>query len=421
VAMEGPDPYSQAGGLGVRVAGLGQALAHAGFPTHLVFCGDPDRPERERHGHLTLWRVAQTLSEGHRGGVYDGELRKVAFLDATLPERLVDDVLAPAVAAGRTPVAIFEEWQAATWARRTSDLLHADGIRHRAVVLWNANNQYGLDRLDWPTLSFVSGITTVSRFMKQLLGGRFGVDAVVIPNGVPDEAFHRVAPGDVARLQAAAAPRALLAKIGRFDPDKRWLQAIRAVAQLRARGRAVRLVLRGGVEPHGEVVLGTARALGLRVAEWRAPLPDATALAHALRATADSDVLDLRTFLPASLLPTVYAAATAVLANSGFEPFGLVGLETMAAGGVAVVGATGEDYARHLHNSLVIETDAAAELALGVEALLADPARAALLRRSARATARTYRWPLVLSDDLLPRLPTLAARQGALWPRDGRP
>ncbi len=416
VAMEGPDPYSQAGGLGVRVTGLAHALARAGFPTHLVFCGDPDRAERERHGELHLWRVAQALSAEHRGGVYDGEARKVAWLDTVLPEAVVDDVLAPAIAAGRTPVVIFEEWQAAPWARRTSDLLHRGGLRHRALLLWNANNQYGLDRIDWGTLTFVCGVTTVSRFMKQLLLGRFGVEAVVIPNGVAETAFRPAPPQDVAVLRAAAAPSALLVKIGRFDPDKRWLQAVRGVADLRRAGRRVRLLVRGGVEAHGAEVLATARALGLEVAEWRRAIPDADSLAEALRATAPAAVLDLRAFLPEALLPTLYAAASAVLANSGFEPFGLVGLETMAAGGVAVVGATGEDYARHLHNSLVIETETPEELALGLDAVLADPARALRLRPAARATARTYRWPLVLADDLLPRLPTLAARQGVAWP-----
>jgi len=33
----------------------------------------------------------------------------------------------------------------------------------------------------------------------------------------------------------------------------------------------------------------------------------------------------------------LYAAADAVLANSGKEPFGLVGLEVMAAGGIAIL------------------------------------------------------------------------------------
>ena len=50
-----------------------------------------------------------------------------------------------------------------------------------------------------------------------------------------------------------------------------------------------------------------------------------------------------------------YCAADGTLANSGYEPFGLVGLEAMAAGGVAYVGSTGEDYARPLQNCVVLD------------------------------------------------------------------
>lgn len=58
-----------------------------------------------------------------------------------------------------------------------------------------------------------------------------------------------------------------------------------------------------------------------------------------------------------SVVTTLYAACDAVLANSGHEPFGLVGLEVMAAGGLAVTGSTGEDYAEAYRNALVLETD----------------------------------------------------------------
>ena len=41
LSFEGPDVYSQAGGLGVRVKELSRALAERGFETHLFFVGDP--------------------------------------------------------------------------------------------------------------------------------------------------------------------------------------------------------------------------------------------------------------------------------------------------------------------------------------------------------------------------------------------
>ncbi len=57
VSFEGPDAYSQAGGLGVRVSGLSSALAAAGYETHLFFIGDPSLAGEERiAGHVEATR-----------------------------------------------------------------------------------------------------------------------------------------------------------------------------------------------------------------------------------------------------------------------------------------------------------------------------------------------------------------------------
>jgi len=88
----------------------------------------------------------------------------------------------------------------------------------------------------------------------------------------------------------------------------------------------------------------------------------------------------LRRFLPDQVVTEINVAATAVLANSGHEPFGLVGLEVMAASGVAMVGATGEEYARPYGNAIVVETDDPAEIASALRGLVEQ-------RRSASACA----------------------------------
>lgn len=41
LSFEGPDRYSLAGGLGVRVINLAGTLAGEGFPIHFFFVGDP--------------------------------------------------------------------------------------------------------------------------------------------------------------------------------------------------------------------------------------------------------------------------------------------------------------------------------------------------------------------------------------------
>ena len=84
------------------------------------------------------------------------------------------------------------------------------------------------------------------------------------------------------------------------------------------------------------------------------------------------------------------------MANSGKEPFGLVGLEVMASGGLAVTGATGEDYAEPFSNAIVCDTGDGSELAAYLEALLNDDRLARSIRAAGEATAERYRWSVVL-------------------------
>ena len=60
ISFEGPDQYSKAGGLGVRVAELSESLAENGYETHLLFVGDPGMPAEEDlcDGRLHLHRWA---------------------------------------------------------------------------------------------------------------------------------------------------------------------------------------------------------------------------------------------------------------------------------------------------------------------------------------------------------------------------
>jgi hypothetical protein len=56
-------------------------------------------------------------------------------------------------------------------------------MRDRVKILWNANNTFGFDRIDWNRLESAAVITTVSRYMRQLRRGH-GVDPIVIDNGL---------------------------------------------------------------------------------------------------------------------------------------------------------------------------------------------------------------------------------------------
>jgi glycosyltransferase involved in cell wall biosynthesis len=410
LSLEGPDQYSQAGGLGVRARELCRALAAAGVRTTLVFAGDPALPPEEVDQGVRLVRWAQAVSARHPLGVYQGEEEIIADLEAHLPGWLVHEVVGPASRRGHTVALLAEEWQTAGTALAASDLLHALGLRNRCVVLWNANNTFGFDRVDWTRLGYVAAVTTVSRYMRGLMLP-WGVNPLVIPNGIPEAALEPVDPRAAALIASAAGTPCLGFKIGRFSPDKRWHQAVSAVAALRARGIPARLLMRGGIEPFGGDVLDHAHRLGLAVADWFEPVDGAAAVATALADSAGAPIVHLRSFLPDTAIPAIYAGATAVLANSGHEPFGLVGLEAMAAGGVAVVGATGEEYARPYANAVVVETDDGAEVAGALRGLVERTELGERLRRAARRDAAEFAWPRVV-EGLLERLRYVCEHQG---------
>jgi glycosyltransferase involved in cell wall biosynthesis len=127
-------------------------------------------------------------------------------------------------------------------------------------------------------------------------------------------------------------------------------------------------------------------------------------LRDALAAYERADMLMLETPLDQETKGALFKASDAVLANSGREPFGLVGLETMAVGGLACTGATGEDYAIPGRNALVMQTDDPREFRGLFSAMRTHPTRERELRRHARTTARGYAWPLVIERNLLPRV-----------------
>jgi glycosyltransferase involved in cell wall biosynthesis len=113
-------------------------------------------------------------------------------------------------------------------------------------------------------------------------------------------------------------------------------------------------------------------------------------LFHALEQVDRVDIVSVLSSLDAESRRLLFHSAATVLANSGHEPFGLVGLETMAAGGVACTGCSGEDYAMPGHNALVLETTDPQEFIGLFAALRADPTHERAVRRAGRATAQLY-------------------------------
>ena len=254
LAFEGPDPYSMVGGLGTRVTELAAALATAGIRTTLVFVGDPARNAVERPSdNLEYRRWCQWISAYHPGGVYDGESGKSQDFAASVPPFVAGSIVAPAVARGERVLVIAEDWQTAPAAIDLHHLLVASGMRHHAAVMWNANNTYGFESIDWHALADAARITTVSRYMKFELRAR-GVESLVIPNGIPERIVAGPPDELVTLLSDALARRPLYVKVGRYDEDKRWMQAIEAFARIRAAHPDAMLIVRGGREPYGDAI-----------------------------------------------------------------------------------------------------------------------------------------------------------------------
>ncbi len=419
VSFEGRDPYSLAGGLGVRVTNLSETLADMGYPVHVFFIGDPKLPGEEvcRGGRLVLHRWCQWISQYHPNGVYDGEEDKLSDFNRSLPTYIVEHIAAPAIFQGKLVAILGEEWQTAEAMCHISDLLYQRGLRDKAILFWNANNTLSFNRIDWGRLNLTTRITTVSRYMKHIMWG-MGLNPLVIPNGIPKRSLQPVDEDKVQQLRQCLSidGGTVLAKVARWDPDKQWHMAVESVARLKQRGMRAVLLARGGMEPHGIEVLGRAKSLGLTVCEARASGNSIDSYFYALQNSCQADVIDIKFHLPQDFLRIIYRASDAVLANSGHEPFGIVGLETMAAGGIAFTGSTGEDYAIPYHNAFVLETSDPREIEGYLMYLRECPDEGTRIRNEAQRTAAYFTWEEA-ADNLISKLESQTRIQSALVKR----
>jgi glycosyltransferase involved in cell wall biosynthesis len=390
LAFEGPDRYASIGGLATRVSQMATAFGAIGCIVDLIFVGDPAAQAVETKGNVTLRRWSQWISANYPRNAYDGESEKIADWESSLPGFIVDQIVVPTAQSNERTLVICEEWQTAGVAVAIDQLARLRGVRNSFTMLWNANNTYGWEHVNFPALQAAAAITAVSKYMKFELA-RNGVPSLVIPNGIETRLLSGADPKLLAEMKQALAGRPTLVKVGRFDPDKNWLQAIDALAELHASGINARMIVRGGRDPYADVVFARAHERGLNVERIGYEGSDGHKVIDGI-ALADGPIVHLRAFLDDATLYALYAAADAVLANSGKEPFGLVGLEVMAAGGVAVCGATGEEYAEPFVNAIVCDTSDGRELATYLRALFANPGIGDDMRRAGAETVGRYTW-----------------------------
>ena len=241
------------------------------------------------------------------------------------------------------------------------------------------------------------------------------MNPLVIPNGIPKRLLEPVDVEKVQQLRQCLSidGGTVLTKVARWDPDKRWHIAVESVARLKQRDLRTVLLARGGLESHGLEVLGRAKQLGLNVCEASTSENNLNSYFQALHDNCHADVIDIKFHLPQDFLRIIYRASDAVLANSGHEPFGIVGLETMAAGGIAFTGSTGEDYAIPYHNAFVLETSDPREIEGYLTYLRECPDEGARIRSEARRTAAYFTWEAA-AQNLISKLENQARLQRAL-------
>jgi glycosyltransferase involved in cell wall biosynthesis len=239
--------------------------------------------------------------------------------------------------------------------------------------------------------------------MKHLMYG-LGVNALVIPNGLAADAFLAPEQKAVAEFRSRLSGRTVVTKMARWDPDKRWLLAIDTLRVMKRLGWKPLFIARGGMEAHGSEVMQAARAADLRIAERPLAGCGVHGLLHTMEGLQEVDLLSLRSPIDPESRKVLFRGASAVLANSGHEPFGLVGLETMAAGGIACTGCSGEDFAIPGKNALVLETNDPWEFVGLFENLRDSPNQERALRQAGQRTAQHYAWPQIIRRILLPRL-----------------
>jgi glycosyltransferase involved in cell wall biosynthesis len=385
------------------VTGLVRELAARGCETHLFFIGDPNLPGHEvlEDGRLHLHRWCQWISQHHPGGAYEGEYTKVQDWNRSLPAWVLSNLLPGIIEAGRGVVVIGEEWQAADALITLGSTVRNAGWGDRVRLVWNANNTYGFDRIDWNGLQNVATLTTVSRYMKYLMQ-RQGLQARAIPNGMDERWLTPLPSGSTVALERGLKGRTAITKVARWDPEKRWDYAVDAVSAMKGAGMAPVLLARGGAPDHAGEVIARCHSHGLRVKRARWDGQDTRAVTSAVLPVADADVVLLDSMLVEEQSKLLYRVSDAVLANSRFEPFGLVGLEAMAAGGIAVVGSTGEDYVTNGHDSISLQTDDVWEFVRYIARIKSYPDAERNMRLQARKAAARFTWQVVVERALFP-------------------
>ncbi len=342
---------------------LAEALRALGQPVHLFAMGDPTQgffrpteapctiipaPAAAETLEERVWQTVDVLADGLRGAALAGcgVLHAQDCLAARAATRLRDE---------GAPIRVI----------RT--VHHVDDFTTPALIECQRRSIVDPDR-----------VLVVSEYWRRLLKQEYGVDAVVVTNGVDAKRFSTsgISP-QACRAGIGAEGRFLFLTVGGLEPRKNSLALIEALSEVRKRTSPPPLL--GVVGEHSfqdhsgyrDTVLNRAAELGLEVG---------------------ADIHLLGT-VPDSLLPAWYGAADAFVFPSTKEGWGLAILEAMSAG-LPVVASDIAVFREYLdgEDALLVPPHDHGALAQAMYRLIVDPGLRDRLASRGREVAARHTW-----------------------------
>jgi glycogen(starch) synthase len=247
--------------------------------------------------------------------------------------------------------------------------LHATEAGRHAGWLTSVVSQQ-VHSVEWWLAQRADALITCSEAMRAEAAELFDVDRseiAVLHNGIEARRW-RVRRADVAAVRARYAPDGapLLLYFGRLEYEKGVQDVIAALPRIRRAHPGTRLLV-AGHGTHADFLVRQARAHRVRRA------------------------VHLLGHLPDRELAAVLASVRAVVLPSRYEPFGMVALETAAAGAPLVASTAGGlgEVVQDGVTGLSFRPGDVAGIAAAVRAVLDDPKAAAARARVARARLAT--------------------------------
>lgn len=399
-------PPNAVGGLARHVAGLSEAMAEDGTRVTVVSAGTADSPSASANGHRVL-----RAPGGHPPALdFAGSVHHLNFELLSRVMREVDK--------GRAfDLVHAHDWLAAFAARAVKHALRIPMIATIHSTEWGRHHglhsplQRYISDIEWWLCYEAWRVIVCSEAMRGEVRSVFQVPADkvrVIPNGtrLPSRPLGDGEELRRFRRQYCADEEMLLFYVGRLVREKGVQTLIEAVCRLRASGAAVKLVV-AGTGPMREELERLAQALGVS--------PHVYFTGYVQDAVRDG----------------LLQAADAAVFPSLYEPFGIVALESMAAGLPTIVSDVGglREIVEHGITGWRTPPGDAYGLAETIRHVLSDPRRRRETarraqeevavryswRQVARRTVDVYQGVLVESESVRwsPRRRTAAAADGA--------